>query len=175
MVRKRNRSRGFFYIAVLSDMLPIFRNNHKPLQLTELSILKTTENRLNNMQTKVVAGSVTYVITPYCNHQIIKKNSYAPLYSWKNLLIFVSALVNGMFNPIFFFLKCFYRLHFHDSVSAARGCRTDFHHSCLLCCMLSPFLFNVYLNELIQMCFDCPGVYIDELHRNVNMLLHLPT
>ena len=39
-------------------------------------------------------------------------------------------------------------------------------------CMISPFLFTFYLNELIRMCENCPGVYIDDVNSNVNMLLY---
>ena len=39
-------------------------------------------------------------------------------------------------------------------------------------CIISPFLFIFYLNELIEMCRDIPGVYLDEYHPNVNMLLY---
>lgn len=40
-------------------------------------------------------------------------------------------------------------------------------------CMLSPFLFNIYLNELIEECKNkgCEGVYINEEFPNVMMLL----
>ena len=37
-------------------------------------------------------------------------------------------------------------------------------------CMISQFLFIFYINELIHMCSDNPGIYIDENHPNVNML-----
>ncbi len=38
-------------------------------------------------------------------------------------------------------------------------------------CMLSPFLFIFYLNELVNMCNDCRGIFIDNEH-SVNMLLY---
>ena len=39
-------------------------------------------------------------------------------------------------------------------------------------CMISPFLFIFYLNELVRTCTDLPGIYIDENHTNLNMLLY---
>ena len=41
-------------------------------------------------------------------------------------------------------------------------------------CMLSPFLFIFYLNELIKMsnANECEGIYINEYHRNITMLLY---
>ena len=41
-------------------------------------------------------------------------------------------------------------------------------------CMISPFLFIFYLNEFIKDCKDdeCKGVYVDEMYRDVNMLLY---
>ena len=41
-------------------------------------------------------------------------------------------------------------------------------------CMISPFLFIFYLNELIHLIEDndCQGVYVNEYHTNINMLLY---
>jgi hypothetical protein len=41
-------------------------------------------------------------------------------------------------------------------------------------CMISPFLFIYYLNELIKQAElnDCKGVFVNETHRNVSMLLY---
>ena len=41
-------------------------------------------------------------------------------------------------------------------------------------CMISPFLFRFYLNELIPLMEDkdCQGVYVNEYHANINMLLY---
>ena len=40
-------------------------------------------------------------------------------------------------------------------------------------CMLSPFLFILYLNELVNMCKDnCPGIFVDDAMSNVHMLLY---
>ena len=41
-------------------------------------------------------------------------------------------------------------------------------------CMISPFLFIFYLNELIHLMEDndCQGVYVNEYHANINMLLY---
>jgi len=41
-------------------------------------------------------------------------------------------------------------------------------------CMISPFLFIFYLNELIYLAEEdnCQGIYINEHHTNVNMLLY---
>jgi hypothetical protein len=41
-------------------------------------------------------------------------------------------------------------------------------------CMLSPFLFNMYLNEFTDMCknANCQGVYINETFPNVIQLLY---
>ena len=39
--------------------------------------------------------------------------------------------------------------------------------------MLSPFLFILYLNELVNMCKDnCPGIFVDDSLSNVHMLLY---
>jgi len=40
-------------------------------------------------------------------------------------------------------------------------------------CMLSPFLFILYLNELVHMCNKtCPGLFLNESTRNVHVLLY---
>ena len=39
-------------------------------------------------------------------------------------------------------------------------------------CMISPFLFIFYLNELVRTCAELPGIYINENHKNLNMLLY---
>ena len=41
-------------------------------------------------------------------------------------------------------------------------------------CMMSPFLFIFFLNELLKQANsnDCKGIYIDEDHPNVSMLLY---
>lgn len=41
-------------------------------------------------------------------------------------------------------------------------------------CLLSPFLFIFYLNELVNMSkeYSCKGIYVDENYKDVNMLLY---
>ena len=39
-------------------------------------------------------------------------------------------------------------------------------------CMISPFLFIFYLNELVRTCAELPAIYINEDHKNLNMLLY---
>ena len=58
------------------------------------------------------------------------------------------------------------RLNFGDVFECRIGTRQG--------CMLSPFLFIFYLNEFIEMCKNesCPGLYVNDHHTDVNMLLY---
>jgi hypothetical protein len=40
-------------------------------------------------------------------------------------------------------------------------------------CMISPFLFILYINELVQMCKDggCTGLYMNEMYPSVQLLM----
>lgn len=41
-------------------------------------------------------------------------------------------------------------------------------------CILSPFLFSLYMNELIDMlhCFECMGIYVNQEARNIMILMY---
>jgi len=41
-------------------------------------------------------------------------------------------------------------------------------------CILSPFLFSLYMNVLVEMlkCYNCQGVYVNEQAQNIMILLY---
>ena len=58
----------------------------------------------------------------------------------------------------------------NGNISEAFPCETGTRQGC----MISPTLFVLYLNEFVKQVNrdDCKGIFIDEEHRNVNLLLY---
>lgn len=78
-------------------------------------------------------------------------------------LLFYKLIKSGVHGNVLHVLQSMYKhlkscVRSKDSLTECFQCNTGTRHGC----MLSPFLFTLYINELIDMLRQCKGVYIDE-------------
>ena len=93
-----------------------------------------------------------------------------------HLQLFYSLVQEGLHGRVLSVLRNMYT-KLLSCVQASNGDVSEF-FTCSIGtrqgCMISPFLFIFYLNEFIKQTIlnECKGVYIDESHANVTMLLY---
>ena len=93
-----------------------------------------------------------------------------------HLQLFYSLIQEGLHGRLLFVLRDMYR----KLNSQVQSCDSNISEtfSCTIGtrqgCMISPFLFIMYMNELVKEANEreCKGVYVDENFKNINMLLY---